>query len=114
MVLLYVLSSMATRGRALASTRAASAEANPVARRKHMANVLPSALAAVLRDAELDAIVHRVREVGIPKNRLAKDDLLGGVEIFFLVSFARSPSRCPFFHRRPEGRGCGRRMALGC
>jgi hypothetical protein len=39
---LYVLSSMATRGRALASARAASAETNPVVARKHMADVMPS------------------------------------------------------------------------
>ena len=93
---LYVLSSMATRGRALASARAASAESNPVLARKHIANVMPSALAAALRDAELDAIVHRLREVEIPKNRLAKDDILGGFEIFFLVSFATAPVALPF------------------
>jgi VIT1/CCC1 family predicted Fe2+/Mn2+ transporter len=34
--------------------------------------------------------------VGIPKNRLAKDDVLGGVEIFFLVSFATVPIALPF------------------
>src|SRR5262247_669281 len=77
---LFVLSSLATRGRALASARAAYAESNPVLARKHMADVIPSALAAALRDVELDAIVHRVREVGTPENRLTKDDLLGGVE----------------------------------
>jgi VIT1/CCC1 family predicted Fe2+/Mn2+ transporter len=93
---LYVLSSMATRGRALASARAASAESNPVLARRHMADVMPSALAAALRDAELDAIVHRVREAGTPRNRLAKDDVLGGVEIFFLVSFATVPIAVPF------------------
>jgi VIT1/CCC1 family predicted Fe2+/Mn2+ transporter len=93
---LYVLSSMATRGRALRSARAASAESNPVLARRHIANVMPSALSAALRDAELDAIVHRVREVGIPKNRLAKDDVLGGIEIFFLVSLATAPIALPF------------------
>jgi VIT1/CCC1 family predicted Fe2+/Mn2+ transporter len=93
---LFVLSSLATRGRALASARAAYAESNPVLARKHMADVMPSALAAALRDVELDAIVHRVREVGIPNNGLAKDDLLGGVEIFFLVSFATAPIALPF------------------
>jgi VIT1/CCC1 family predicted Fe2+/Mn2+ transporter len=93
---LYVLSSMATRGRALASARAALAESNPVLARRHMADVMPSALAAALRDAELDAIVHRVREAGTPRNRLAKDDVLGGVEVFFLVSFATVPIAVPF------------------
>ena len=93
---LYVLSSMATRGRALASARAASAESNPALARQHMANVMPSALAATLHDAELDAIVHRVREVGVPDNGLAKDDVLGGAEIFFLVSFATVPVALPF------------------
>jgi VIT1/CCC1 family predicted Fe2+/Mn2+ transporter len=93
---LYVLSSMATRGRALASARAASAETNPVVARKHMADVMPFTLAATLRDAELDAIVRRVREVGVPGNGIAKDDVLGGVEIFFLVSFATVPIALPF------------------
>jgi len=93
---LYVLSSMATRGRALASARAASAESNPVLARRHMASVMPASLAAALHDADLDAIVHRVREAGIPRNGLAKEDVLGGVEIVFLVSFATVPIALPF------------------
>jgi len=93
---LFVLSSLATRGRALASARAAYVESNPELARKHMADVMPSALAAALRDVELDAIVRRVREVGIPENGLTKDDLLGGVEVFFLVSFATAPIALPF------------------
>ncbi len=93
---LFVLSSLASRGRALASARAACTESNPVLAREHMANVMPAGLAAALRDVELDAIVRRVREVGVPKNRLAKGDVLGGVEVFFLVAFVTAPIALPF------------------
>jgi len=95
--ILYVMGSLAEKGRGLLTLLAVRRADGPAARRL-IADALPSPVAAVLTPEEIDDLGRRLRGLPEPKGaaRLAKHDLLGAVAVFLLVFLTTFPVAMPF------------------
>jgi VIT1/CCC1 family predicted Fe2+/Mn2+ transporter len=99
---LYLLGSLAEKGRGLKTLRAVRAAAEPPKAHRLIAGALPPLLASVLQPAEFETMRLRLGQLPEPPERahLRKADWLGALGVFLLVFLATLPVAIPFvfFH----------------
>ena len=95
---MYLMNSLATRGRELDALRAIRATNDPDEAQGMLAAELPERFAAVLYPGELEPLFRRLRALPEPsaRPRLTGDDWLGAFGIFGLVFFSTFPVVLPF------------------
>jgi hypothetical protein len=96
--IMYLMNSLATRGRELDAFRAIRAANDPYEAQRMLAAELPERFAAVLYPGELEPLFRRLRALPEPlaRPRLTGDDWLGAFGIFGLVFFSTLPVVLPF------------------
>jgi VIT family len=96
---LYLMESLAERGRNLLTMRAIVQTNDPETARQVLADALPPRLAAVLSPSEIDSIRQRLLQHSelAPRPRLTKDEWLGGLGICLIVFLSTIPVVVPFF-----------------
>jgi hypothetical protein len=99
---LYLMSSLAEKGRGLITLRAVRKAADPQHGQRLIADALPPVVAAVLEPAELETMRLRLRQLPEPPGhaRWGKDDWLGALGVFLLVFLATFPVVIPFIVMR--------------
>jgi len=102
---LYLLGSMAEKGRGLLTIHAVRKATDPIEAQRLVAEALPNVVASVLKPAELEAVSQRLKELPEPpeKERLGKEDWLGAVGVFLLVFLCTFPVVIPFLVMRNAG-----------
>ena len=102
---LYLMGSLAEKGRSLATYREVRAAADPEAARRAIAGGLPPVVAAVLEPAEYETL-HR-RLLSLPdapaQARLDRGDWLGAVGVLLLVFLSTFPVVIPFLLMESAG-----------
>jgi len=95
---LYLMSSLAQKGRNLTTFKAVRGAADSRAAQRLIAAALPPLVASVLEPAELAAIHQRLLRLPEPPRtaRLGKRDVLGAVAVFLLVFLSTFPVAVPF------------------
>ena len=95
---LYLMGSMAERGRKLALFRSLRQAADPDTARDLIAGALPPMIAGIMEPGELDMIRDRLASVAEPPNaiKLGRDDYLGAAAVFLLVFISTLPVAIPF------------------
>jgi hypothetical protein len=94
---LYLMGSLAGKGRLVLGLRAARRSPSPDEARRTVAGMLPEPVAAVLQPGELAAIAERLRQQPEPPApRLDRDDWFGGLAVFLLVFLSTFPVAIPF------------------
>jgi hypothetical protein len=95
---MYVMSSLTQRGRALSIIRAIRTARDPQTARGLIADVLPPTLVEILRPDEIDSFRERVKNLPEPPARvtLQRDDWLGAIGVFLLVFLSTFPVVIPF------------------
>ena len=96
--IMYILSTLGERGRALLTLKAVRKAADPAAARRLIGDALPPAVASAIRPEELDAIHRKLRELPEPpaRPRLNREDLLRALAVCVLVFFCTFPVTIPF------------------
>jgi VIT family protein len=96
--IMYLMNSLATRGRELDALRAIRATNDPDEAQGMLAAELPERFAAVIYPGELEPLFRRLRALPEPSARpgLTGDDWLGAFGIFGLVFFSTFPVVLPF------------------
>jgi hypothetical protein len=96
--LLYLLASIAEKGRGLATLHAVRRATDLDEGRRLVAGALPPVVAAVLEPAQLEAMRQRLAELPEPpaRPRLEGDDWRGALGVFLLVFLATFPVAVPF------------------
>jgi VIT1/CCC1 family predicted Fe2+/Mn2+ transporter len=96
--ILYVMGSLAERGRNLRTYLAVRDAADPGKARKLIADALPSVVASVVEPAELDSLHERLVQLPEPpkRARVSGEDCLGAVGVFLLVFLSTFPVTVPF------------------
>ena len=99
---LYLLGSLADRGRQLRMLRAVRETADPENAARLIGDALPSVVAAVLQPAELAAVHQRLKQLLEPPRHASfrKRDWLGAGAVFLLVFTATFPVAVPFMFMR--------------
>jgi len=102
---LYVMGSLAEKGRDLMTFRAVRKAIDPQHAQRLIADALPSVLAAVLQPAELESMHQRLKQLPEPpgRARLGKDDWLGATGVFLLVFVSTFPVAIPFIFMHNAG-----------
>ncbi len=92
--IMYVMNSLAGRGRNLLAFRALRDAASPAQARTVLTGALPPVVAQVMAEEELDAMRRRLPALPEPRRQasLSRGDLLSALAVFLLVFFRRSPS----------------------
>jgi hypothetical protein len=101
---MYLLSTFSQRGHNLILLRQVQA-ADPVSGRQLLSDALSSDLAAVVTDAEVEAIRHRFTELPTPQShaRLYSSDYHAALRVFLLVFLSTFPVVLPFlFLKQPR------------
>jgi VIT family len=103
---LYLMGSLAERGRGLLAFRAVRKAASPEQARRVVADALPPVIASILEPAELETMSRRLQALPEPPEhvRLHRDDWLGATCVFLLVFVSTFPVVIPFIfmhHVRP-------------
>ncbi|HEY7760611.1 MAG TPA: VIT1/CCC1 transporter family protein [Burkholderiales bacterium] len=95
---LYLMGSLAERGRGITTLRAVRNAADPGRAQRLIADALPSVVASILDPAELESMHRRLKQLPEPADRarLHKDDWLGAVGVFLLVFLSLFPVAIPF------------------
>ena len=95
--ILYLMGTLADRGRGLAALRAIRQAPGPEARRL-LGEALPAPLAEVMTPAEMDDFGARLRKLPEPElsARLSRQNLLGALGVFLLVFLSTLPVAMPF------------------
>jgi hypothetical protein len=103
---LYLLSSLAEKGRNLMTFRAVRKAADPQKAQRLIAQALPAVVASVLQPAELESMQQRLKQLPEPpgRARLCKDDWLGALGVFLLVFVSTFPVAIPFIFMHNAGR----------
>jgi hypothetical protein len=103
---LYLMGSLAEKGRGLMIFRAVLRAADPQKAQRLIADALPAVVASVLQPAELEAMHHRLKQLPEPPGhaRLRKDDWLGALGVFLLVFVSTFPVAIPFIFMHNAGR----------
>ncbi len=96
--IMYVMNSLAERGRNLVTFRALRDTASPEAGRRALADALPPVVAKVLDEAELDSMRRRVVAMPEPPRyaSLSRGDFLAALAVFLLVFLSTFPVVIPF------------------
>jgi VIT1/CCC1 family predicted Fe2+/Mn2+ transporter len=96
--ILYLLGSLAEKGRNLAAYRALRKTADPETGQRIVANALPPLIASVVQPAELESIRQRLQQLPEPAERvhLSARDWLGALGVFLLVFLSTFPVAIPF------------------
>ena len=96
--LLYLMGSLAERGRSLVTYRSVRGASDPQRAQRLIAGAMPPVLASVVRPAELAAMHERLKELPEPPPRaqLNRDDWLGALGVFLLVFLSTFPVVIPF------------------
>jgi hypothetical protein len=95
---LYLMGSLADRGKAVRALRAVRGTNDPEAARQVIASALPPLVASVIQPDEFAAIHERLKQLPDPPPRagFAKDDWLGALGVFLLVFLSTFPVVIPF------------------
>ena len=95
---LYLMGSLAERGRNLLTVRSARQASSPEQARRLMADVLPEPLASVLSDDDAESMRQKLLQLPEPPARpsLTKDDALGALAICLWVFVSTFPVVIPF------------------
>jgi VIT1/CCC1 family predicted Fe2+/Mn2+ transporter len=95
---LYMMGSLAEKGRALATLRAVRKPGEPAKAHKLIAGALPPLVASIMKPEELESIRERLSQVPEPSSpaRLGKSDWLGALGVFLLVFLTTLPVTIPF------------------
>jgi hypothetical protein len=95
---LYLMGSLAEKGRAIITLRAVRATTDPQRAQRLIAGTLPPLVASILEPEELEAMRVRLKELPEPPThaRWSKDDWLGALGVFLLVFLATFPAVLPF------------------
>jgi hypothetical protein len=95
---LYLMSTLADKGRGLMTLRAVRQTTNPAKAQRLIANALPSVVSTVLQPAEYATIQQRLKELPEPQERahLNATEWRGGVGVFLLVFLSTLPVALPF------------------
>ena len=95
---LYLLGSLAEKGRSLKTLRAVRATTDPRKAQRLIAGALPPLLASILQPAEFDSMRERLCQLSEPAEhaRLDKADWWGASGVFLLVFLATFPVAIPF------------------
>ena len=106
---LYLMGSLADKGRRLVALRAVRGASDPQHARRLIADALPPLVASVLEPAELESIRRRLQQLPEPPPhaRWDRNDYLGALGVFLLVFLATFPVVIPFLfmdHVRPAMR----------
>jgi VIT1/CCC1 family predicted Fe2+/Mn2+ transporter len=96
--LLYLMASLAEKGRNLLTFRRVLGATDAASARRHLADALPSVLVSVLQPAELDSFHARLKQLPEPPKyaRLDKHDWQAAFGVFLLVFLATFPVSIPF------------------
>ena len=96
--IMYVLNSLAERGRNRLTFRALRDAASPEAGRRILADALPPVVASVLTDDELASMRRRLASVPEPPGyaSLSRGDFLAALAVFLLVFLSTFPVVIPF------------------
>jgi VIT1/CCC1 family predicted Fe2+/Mn2+ transporter len=95
---LYLMGSLAERGRNLKTLKAIRQAADPQKAQRVLANALPPVLASVLQPAELESMRQRLLQLPEPPDRarLSASDWFGALGVFLLVFLSTFPVTVPF------------------
>jgi len=95
---MYLMGCLSERSRELSSLRAVRQASDAAEAHRAIADALPSAVASVLRQEELDLVRERLRKLPDPpvRARLGKDDWMGALAVFLLVFLSVLPVAVPF------------------
>jgi len=104
--LLYLLGSLAEKGRGLTALLSLRAAADPAAGRGVIAQALPPLIASVMEPPQLETLRQRLLQLPEPpaRPRLSGRDWRGGLAVFLLVVASTFPVVIPFLVMRDAGR----------
>ncbi|MCL4180166.1 MAG: VIT1/CCC1 transporter family protein [Verrucomicrobia bacterium] len=102
---LYLMGSLAEKGRLLLTLRAVRQAARPEDMHRLIAGALPSPVASVLKASEFESIAQRLKELPEPPERvrLDRDDWMGALGVFLLVFSSTFPVAIPFLFMENAG-----------
>jgi hypothetical protein len=102
---LYLMGSLSEKGTGLLTFRAVRNATDPNHAHRLIADALPSVVASVLKPAELDTMLQRLKQLPEPpaRARLHADDWLGGLGVFLLVFVSTFPVAIPFIFMHEAG-----------
>jgi len=102
---LYLMGSLAEKGRDLRTFRAVRKASDPQKAHHLILDALPTVVASVLQEAELEAMHQRLKQLPEPqaRARLGKDDWLGALGVFLLVFISTFPVALPFIFMHHAG-----------
>jgi VIT family len=97
--IMYVMNSLAERGRNVVSFRKLRAERDPARARRVIADALPSVVAQISTEEELESLRQRLTTMPEPPRHAAlqRGDLLAALAVFLLVFLSTFPVVLPFF-----------------
>ena len=97
--IMYVMNSLAERGRNVVSFRKLRAERDPARARRVIADALPPVVAQISTEEELESLRQRLTTMPEPQRHAAlnRGDLLAALAVFLLVFLSTFPVVLPFF-----------------
>jgi len=97
--IMYVMNSLAERGRNVVSFRRLRAERDPARARRVIADALPPIVAQISTEEELESLRQRLATMPEPQRHavLNRGDLLAALAVFLLVFLSTFPVVLPFF-----------------
>ena len=97
--IMYVMNSLAERGRSLVMFRKLRVERDPAGARRVIADALPPLVAQVSTQEELESLRQRLTTMPEPDRHAAlnRGDLLAALAVFLLVFLSTFPVVLPFF-----------------
>jgi len=97
--IMYVMNSLAERGRHVVIFRRLKAERDPARARRAIADALPPVVAQVSTEEELESLRQRLTTLPEPPRHagLNRGDLLAALAVFLLVFLSTFPVVLPFF-----------------
>jgi hypothetical protein len=102
---LYLMGSLAERGKALATYREVRAATDPGEAHRLIADALPSVIASVVKETELETLRQRLVQLPAPpeRARLTREAWLGALGVFVLVFLSTFPAAIPFVFMHDAG-----------
>jgi VIT1/CCC1 family predicted Fe2+/Mn2+ transporter len=102
---LYLMGSLAAKGRNLVTYRALRSERDPVTAQQLLADALPSVVATVMTPAELGSLHQRMQQLPEPPARAKLDgkDWRGALGVFVIVFLSTFPVTIPFIFMANAG-----------